>query len=113
MFDAGLGTEKPQAKTGRGIQLEYCERYGITLADMVGPCRKKRFAIPRQEAMAEVRKRLGWSYPRIGKLFGKDHTTVLWACRKHGIEVNPQASLIAAQAAQKRNLLIKIVEAAL
>lgn len=113
MFDAGLGTEKPKPQTGRSIQLEYCERYGITLTDMLGPCRAKRFAVPRQEAMAEVRKRLGWSYPRIGKLFGKDHSTILWACRKHGIEADPTASLAAQKSARTRNLMIKLVEAAL
>lgn len=110
MFD-GLGTTKPQ--TAKSIQLEFCEKYGITLEEMLGKCRQKRLAVPRQEAMAAVRTRLGWSYPRIGRLFRKDHTTVLWACRKYGIEANPQASLIAAQAAQKRNLLIKLVEASL
>ena len=107
----GLGTSK--ARQGLSIQLEYCERYGITLAEMKGTCRKRIYAVPRQEAMAEVRKRLGWSYPRIGRLFNKDHTTALWACRKHGLQPDPRASLIAQEAARTRNLMIKLVEAAL
>lgn len=108
----GLGTKR-NARQGLSIQLEYCERYGITLAEMKGTCRQRRFAVPRQEAMAEVRKRLGWSYPRIGRLFNKDHTTALWACRKHGLQPDPRASLIAQEAARTRNLMIKLVEAAL
>lgn len=27
----------------------------------------------------------GWSYSELGRRYGKDHTTILYHCRKHGI----------------------------
>jgi chromosomal replication initiation ATPase DnaA len=55
---------------------------GISLDDMLGPSRERRFAWPRQDAMRrvadEVRPRLPLA--RIGVLFGRDRATV-----RHGI----------------------------
>jgi chromosomal replication initiator protein len=36
----------------------------------------------RHDAMQRIRRELGWSYPRIGRLFNRDHTTVMHACGK-------------------------------
>jgi chromosomal replication initiator protein len=36
----------------------------------------------RHAAMQRIRRQLGWSYPRIGRLFNRDHTTVMHACEK-------------------------------
>ena len=35
----------------------------------------------RQDAMLEIRDTLGWSVKRIGRLFSRDHTTVLHSLR--------------------------------
>ena len=45
----------------------------------------------RQDAMRRIREALGYSYPRIGRFFGRDHTTVVHgvrasAARAGGIE---------------------------
>ena len=40
-----------------------------------------RFAKPRSEAMATIRREFGWSYPRIGKYFGYHHTSVMSAVK--------------------------------
>ena len=101
MFDGSL-IDITQAQRGMKIQLEFCERYRITLAEMKGTSRKRRFAEPRQLAMVEVRKQLKYSYPQIGRLFNKDHTTVLFACRKAGIEADERASRLAREAASRR-----------
>jgi len=29
----------------------------------------------------------GWSYPRIGRMFNKDHSTVIHWCRRFGVDV--------------------------
>lgn len=42
---------------------------------------RKEIAKARQMAMYLVRQRLGWSYPRIGRVFKRDHTVVIHACR--------------------------------
>lgn len=76
---------KPWRKA-RDIKLSVCRRYGITIEELESRTHKWRVAHPRQIAMALVRKKLGYSYPRIGREFNRDHTTALWAARKWGIE---------------------------
>lgn len=63
---------------------DVAEKARITHAELVGPCRKVRFARPRQEAMYRLRHELRLSYPRIGQLLGgRDHTTILHGVRVH------------------------------
>lgn len=65
------------------IQELVCERFGITRDDLVGPCRKPIFTKPRQLAMYLTRELTDLSFPQIGKRFGgKDHTSILHACRQ-------------------------------
>lgn len=110
----GLGTTEIKLPPGQLIQLEFCERYGITLAEMRGECRKRRFAHPRQEAMVAVRQRLGYSYPKIARLFGgRHHTTILYACRKAGLPVDLSQSEASKRGAMKRAALAALVAAAL
>ncbi len=58
-------------------------RRGIPVRAIMGRDRTPLVSAARQEAMAEIRARFGDSLPRIGKLFGRDHTTVLAGIRKH------------------------------
>lgn len=55
------------------------EAYGIPLSDMRGESKERRFVWPRQEAMLAMRE-AGFSTPRIGQFFRRDHSTVM-----HGI----------------------------
>lgn len=107
----GTGTEvvlkvKP-FRTVRDVKLSIARRFKVTMAELESPCRKRRFAHPRQIAMAIAYKRLkrrGYSAPMIGREFGgRDHTTVLYACRKFGMPVDPFVSARSASAAQRRN----------
>lgn len=59
------------------------ERHGVSLAELRGSSHARRFARPRHEAFSLIRAACGYSYPRIGKYFGRDHTTVLWGIRSH------------------------------
>ena len=56
--------------------------YNIRITDLSSPRRTRSLARPRQIAMALAKELTQHSYPEIGEAFGKDHTTVLHACRK-------------------------------
>lgn len=56
--------------------------YNIRVADLNSPRRTRSLARPRQIAMALAKELTQHSLPEIGEAFGKDHTTVLHACRK-------------------------------
>lgn len=47
----------------------------------------------RQVAMSAVRARLGLSYPELGIVFGKDHTTVMSGVKRVGLDVELSATL--------------------
>lgn len=57
--------------------------YDISIADVLGKCREKRLAFPRQIIMYLMREELRSSYPTIGKTIGgRDHTTAIHAYTK-------------------------------
>jgi chromosomal replication initiator protein len=56
--------------------------YNVTLAQMRTPCRVKHLAFARQVAMFLLREKFGWSFAEIGGIFGRDHSTVLYAIQK-------------------------------
>lgn len=56
--------------------------YKIRVADITSVRRTRSVARPRQIAMALCKELTQHSLPEIGESFGKDHTTVLHACRK-------------------------------
>ena len=70
-----------------GIQDTVCEYFSVTKKDLLGRRRDQKIVRPRQIAMFLCKELTGASYPEIGNAFGgKDHTTVMHACRK--IEAN-------------------------
>ena len=65
------------------IQRTVAEYYNIKIADMLSKRRNRTIARPRQVAMALAKELTNHSLPEIGDAFGgRDHTTVLHACRK-------------------------------
>ncbi|MER2494257.1 chromosomal replication initiator protein DnaA [Catenovulum sediminis] len=65
------------------IQKTVAEYYKIKLVDMSSKSRSRSVARPRQIAMALAKELTNHSLPEIGAAFGgRDHTTVLHACRK-------------------------------
>ena len=65
------------------IQRVVCEYYKIKMNDMTSKRRSRSVARPRQVAMALAKELTNHSLPEIGEAFGgRDHTTVLHACRK-------------------------------
>lgn len=65
------------------IQRVVAEYYKIKVADLLSKRRSRSVARPRQVAMYLAKDLTNHSLPEIGDLFGgRDHTTVLHACRK-------------------------------
>jgi len=65
------------------IQRTVAEYYKIKVADLMSRRRSRSVARPRQVAMALAKELTNHSLPEIGDSFGgRDHTTVLHACRK-------------------------------
>ncbi|TRX58137.1 chromosomal replication initiator protein DnaA [Thalassomonas sp. M1454] len=65
------------------IQRTVAEYYKIKVADLLSKRRNRSVARPRQIAMALAKELTNHSLPEIGDAFGgRDHTTVLHACRK-------------------------------
>ncbi len=54
---------------------------GISPEEMLGDHRQPHIVRARHEAMLAVRERLELSYPAIGEVFVRDHTTVMHGCQ--------------------------------
>ena len=85
-----LDTLYPRTKPTRGepssiaeIQAAVGAHFGLTPGELLSTTRSARIAWPRQVAMYLARELTGESLPSIGRHFGgRDHTTVLHACRR-------------------------------
>jgi len=65
------------------IQKTVAEYYNIKISDILSKRRNRSIARPRQMAMSLAKELTNHSLPEIGEAFGgRDHTTVLHACRK-------------------------------
>jgi chromosomal replication initiator protein len=90
------GGSPPPTPTVAQIQAATCTHFGLCREDLVSTNRAHRLAWPRQVAMHLARELTNESLPAIGQLFGgRDHTTVLYACRR------AQARLAQDQTAQR------------
>lgn len=66
-----------------GIQRSVAEFFNLKVSDLLSPKRNRALARPRQIAMALSKELTKHSLPEIGDAFGgRDHTTVMHACRK-------------------------------
>lgn len=61
------------------ISRTVCEHFGVERSDLFSRRRSRHIATPRQVAMYLCRRHLGTSFPRLGELFGRDHSTVVHA----------------------------------
>ena len=81
-----LGAVAPQRErqaTVEDVQRATCDYFNIRLGDLKSHRRHRAVSFPRMVAMYVSRQRLKLSYPELGDRFGgKDHTTVMSACRK-------------------------------
>jgi len=69
--------------TIENIQKTVCEYYKMRMSELLSKRRNRSIARPRQMAMSLCKELTQHSLPEIGDAFGgRDHTTVLHACRK-------------------------------
>ncbi len=75
--------DRDQSCSIESIQKTVAEYYNLNISDLKSPRRVRALAYPRQVAMYLCKKHVRSSFPEIGGKFGgKDHTTVMHACRK-------------------------------
>ena len=80
---SGTGQPTSNRRDVAGIVKRVAAAFGVTAKELLGPSRLRRVMVPRQVAMYLARGLCGLSLPRLGAAFGgRDHTTVLHACRK-------------------------------
>jgi len=58
-------------------------KYGFTVRDIMGRKRTAELSTARFEAYHRVKQSTGYSLPHIGRIFGRDHTTILSGLRKY------------------------------
>ena len=81
------------SRTIAEIQAAACDQFGLSTEELLSTARVARVAWPRQVAMYLARELTGQSLPAIGREFGgRDHTTVLHACRRTSARIADDAS---------------------
>ena len=80
----GIGWHVPAStETMASILAEVAAKHGLTVKDLRGPERSRRFSKPRQEAMWRMVEAKRWTLTQIGhQLGGRDHTTILHGWRQ-------------------------------
>ena len=73
----------PRKQIIRAIMDQVCQKYGVTRENLIIRCRRKPFTTARFEAMAKIREQTNLSLTEIGRLFDRDHTTVMVAIKRH------------------------------
>jgi chromosomal replication initiator protein len=74
---------RPRGRSVREIQERTCERFGVSLEQLLSQSRAAPVAWPRQVAMYLARELTDQTLPAIGRAFGnRNHTTVMHACRR-------------------------------
>jgi chromosomal replication initiator protein len=102
VLDGLYPSSKPRTQTLLDIQRLACEQFGVSAEELLSSSRAARIAWPRQVAMYLARELTSESLPAIGRHFGgRDHTTVLHACRR----TNERIASDAASRAAVHNLL--------
>jgi chromosomal replication initiator protein len=93
---AGNGQPTSSRCDPRAILERVAAVFGISEDELLGTSRLPRTLVPRQVAMYLTRELTGLSLPQIGAFFGgRDHTTVLHACRKIQAELAENELLVA------------------
>ncbi|MEW5768063.1 MAG: chromosomal replication initiator protein DnaA [bacterium] len=88
-----LEKDKPKNFTINSIQKYTAAHFGLPQSAMKSKKRSAMIALSRQIAMYICRNLTNFSTIDIGKEFGKDHTTVLFACKKIETQLNQDPNL--------------------
>ncbi len=73
------GSESPEATAKRIVSL-VAKRYGIPQDDIYGKKRQQQICHARNVCLYIIKTELDLSYPAIGKMFNRDHSTIISSC---------------------------------
>lgn len=83
VLSKNFGEDAPPVIDSNKVLQEVAKKFNVEITDLKGKCRSKDIVIPRQVVMYLCRELTDSSLPAIGKAIGgKDHTTVMHACKK-------------------------------
>jgi len=68
-------------QAGHQIVMRLAEVTGSSIDFVLGDSRWQEISAPRQAAYVAMKRR-GMSYPRIGTMFGRDHSTIIDGCKR-------------------------------
>ncbi len=91
--------------TVEAVQKAVAQYFSVRIADLKGSRRHRGIVRPRQIAMYLARTLAGASFPDIGLRFGKDHSTVQYACRRIEAIRESDSDVRAALSTVKRQLV--------
>ena len=89
-----LGGEEPVSVTVDKIFAAVYRRYGISKEELLGTRRTREIAQARHISIYLIRKVTEMSLPNIGKIFGRDHTTVMSSCEAVEKRLRTDAELV-------------------
>lgn len=70
------------ASCAKDMARSFAKKAGISLSDFFGSSRARNIAWPRQDCMRMLRNETDLSLPDIGRIFGRDSTTVIHGIRQ-------------------------------
>jgi chromosomal replication initiator protein len=92
LYPGGTSASASANRSIADIQAAACAHFSVSLEELVSATRSPRVAWPRQLAMYLARELTGESLLAIGRQFGgRDHTTVLHACRRTTARISSDA----------------------
>ena len=95
----------PPKVTVEAVQKAVAQYFSVRITDLKGSRRHRGIVRPRQIAMYLARTLAGASFPDIGLRFGKDHSTVQYACRRIEAIRESDADVRAALTTVRRQLV--------
>jgi chromosomal replication initiator protein len=89
IFDENQAVLSPET-----VMKAVAECFNVKISELKSKKRNRKFTLPRHIAMYLCRELCKMSFPEIGRSFGnRDHSTVMHACKKIGIEQNTDFEL--------------------
>lgn len=77
----------PAKLKGAAIADEVATKHRVAVADLTGPSRVKAVFWARAELAYRLRMELEWSFPRIGRLLNRDHTTARYQVLRYAEKI--------------------------
>jgi chromosomal replication initiation ATPase DnaA len=88
-LEARWARRKNPAFLWRKLAIRICDDHGVTLRDVLGPSSPRHLVHARWQIMFELRQR-DWTFAQIGRVFGRDHTSVMHGVKAHGRKLEEQ-----------------------